>query len=136
MRGEAGLRVVEQAGPDVLDGGCVVLQDVDPGGRGPLGALVEEDLGERVGREAGRVDAGGRAGGVLARVEADARRRLDLPGADVDGLAQRGLDWCWQAGGLEVGQALAGLVCAGCGVHGGEDRGRVETRSPAVGREV
>ena len=138
VRGEAGLGVVEQAGPDVLDSGGVVLEDVDPGGGGPLGALVEEDLGEGVGREAGRVDAGGRAGGVLAGVEADARRGLDLPGADVDGLAERGLGGGRQAGELEVGQDLAGQARTGRltgGVHGRQDVGRVEAGGHTVLRE-
>ena len=83
--GERGLAVVQEALADGVGGDVVAGEQVDGGGRGPAGALVQQHLGEQVGREGGRVD---RVGRVLAREEAGPARRLEPPRAEVEGLAE------------------------------------------------
>lgn len=131
---EGGLGVAEQGGPDA--GGVAFFlawgrgeQEVDAGRVLPAGALVEEGLGEGVGREGARGDVEGLR--VVAGEEADPARGVDPPRAEADG------GW----GGLEGGRGQAvgqeggerGTVAwvvgkARCGVvHGEEGLARVVT---------
>lgn len=56
MRGRLALHGVEQGAAYGVGGELLVNAEKVDGGRDrPLGALVEEDLGERVGREQGQV---------------------------------------------------------------------------------
>lgn len=149
---EGGLDIVQEGLPDGLWRELlVVTYEVDGGRRGPLGALVQEDLGEGVGREGGRVGeeellllAYGR---VFPRVHEDAGRGLDLPGAEVDGLAVGDGGGRGETGLLEPGEELGGVVRAEVGRrevgrHGLEDGGLivaelvVELREVERGREV
>ncbi len=102
---EGGLGVVEQGGPDAGGVAWVLArgeEEVDGGRVLPAGALVEEGLGEGVGREGARRDVEGLR--VVAGEEADAARGVDPPGAQ----AERG------------GQGLEGGRGQAVGQEGGE----------------
>ena len=139
VRSEAGLGVVEQGGPDARRRDVVVGDEVDAGRAGPARAFLEEDLGERVGREGGEVE-GGRVGRVLRRVEADAGRQIQPPRAEVEGPGVRGEDRLGHGVELELGQEGAGLPEGGAEgrqvVHAREDGKRVMAGGPAVVRKV
>ncbi len=131
---EGGLGVVEQALARRVGGDVVLGHQVDGGGRGPLGALLEQDLGEGVGREVGRVDGPDR---VVAGEEAGAGRGLEAPGAEVDGLAQVDDRGRREAVLDELGEEGRGLGEGGRRhVHGQEDGPWVVAQVPAVVGEV
>lgn len=109
--GEGGLGVVEEARPDGVGRVVVVdvlrlVEQVDAGWRGSLGAVLEEDLGERVG-QVGREVQGPGVERVFARVEAHAGRGLEAPGAEVQRVAQGGEGRGREAAGLEGGEESA-----------------------------
>ena len=83
---EGGLRVVEEGG---ARGEVEQLElrghEVDARGRGPLGALFQEDLGERVGRELLGGVEGLEVVRVVPREQAGAGRGFEPPRADGDG---------------------------------------------------
>lgn len=113
VRDEGGLGVVQEAGPDG-DGRDVVVGDeeVDAGRRGPLRAVLEQDLGERVRRRVGADVL------VCPREEAHAGRGLDPPGGEVEGLAERDEGGLGHAPGLEVGEQAGRLAeGGGRGLH-------------------
>lgn len=121
---ERGLGVVEEAGADGVGRGLLLggEEKVDPGRVGPLRALVEEDLGQGVGRE-GLVEQKGAC--AVPRGEADASRPVDPPRAEGDGLGQGPDCGRRKAGGLEGGEE--GARGGRCRVveHGLEAGGRV-----------
>lgn len=140
VRGEGGLGVVQEAGPDgVGRERARVLENVEAGRVLATGALLEQHLGEGVGHERGQVQ-GGRILWVLARVEADPGRQVQLPRTDVDGLAVLGGNGLRQNVLLEPGEELAGLGdgMAGQGSvgHDGQDRGRIARGGPVSIRKV
>ena len=121
---EGGLGVVQEGLADRV-GRDVVGDEVDAGGHGPLGPLVQKDLGERVGREVARVDGGGVLR-VLAHEEAGARRGLEAPGTEVDGLFEDGDLRLGQAGLRELSEERYSLRRGGREVcHVGENTWRI-----------
>jgi hypothetical protein len=119
LDGEGGLGVVEEAGADGVGRDILGVDEVDAGRGGALRAVVEEDLGQGVGQQGGRVQAA-RVARVLSRVEAQTGRALELPGGEVEGLAELGGGGRREAGGLEEGEELGGVGGRGQ-VHGEED---------------
>jgi len=114
VRDEGGLGVVQEAGPDGDGRDDVVVGDeeVDAGRRGPLRAVLEQDLGERVRRRVGADVL------VCPREEAHAGRGLDPPGGEVEGLAERDEGGLGHAPGLEVGEQAGRLAeGGGRGLH-------------------
>lgn len=84
---------------------CVVWQQVDGRGLGPLRALVEEQLGQLVGLECGGVIAERQSlglGGSTSSREEGACRGLDSPGADVEWVAELDEGGRWHAVRLEA----------------------------------
>lgn len=150
VRGEGGLGEVQEGLANGLLGELlVVAQEVDGGRRGPLGALVQEELGQGVGREGGGIRdeellllAHDR---VFACVHEDPGRGLDLPGAEVDGLAVGDGGRGRETGLVKLGQELGGVIQAevrgrdvmswGDG-HGVEDGRRVVAEVVEGFREV
>lgn len=140
VRGEGGLGVVQEAGPDgVGRERARILENVEAGRVLATGALLEQHLGEGVGHERGQVQ-GGWVLWVLARVETDPGRQVELPRTDMDGLAVLGGDGLRQNVLLELGEELAGLgdgmTGQGSVGHDGQDRGRIARGGPVSIREV
>lgn len=121
--GEGGLGVVQEAGPYGVRRGRAV-DEVDAGRIRSPGALVEEELGQSVGRERGLgVEQARGVLGVVAREEADAARPVEPPRAECDGLLGRPEGRGREAGGSEGGEERPRPGRDGVVEHGAEASG-------------